>query len=66
MAPPRRPHTIVPDQVLTVESDDLNLMSDQQLIEFAAQHLSLVFAPGTPRTLVLSKIVSSSLVIADA
>jgi len=49
-----------------VESDDLNLMSDQQLIEFAAHHLSLVFAPGSPRTLVLSKIVSSSLVIADA
>lgn len=55
----------MPETVFEVDSDYLNSLPDHQLIEYAGQYLSLVFAPGTPRTLVLQKIISSSLVVAD-
>ena len=51
---------------MEVSSEDLLLLSDQQLIDFADQQLSIVFQPGTPRNVLLSKIIEASLVIADA
>lgn len=65
-ASPRRPHTVVPSAVVEVSSEELLMWTDQQLRDFAELQLSIVFPGGTPRQVMLSKIVAASLVIADA
>lgn len=65
MVPPRRPHTVAPTSIMEVSSDELLALTDQQLMDFADQQLSMVFQPGTSRNVLLSKIIEASLVVAD-
>jgi hypothetical protein len=62
----RRPNTIAPTTYVTLTDDDLQRMSDSQLIEFADRMLGIVVPLGTKRSTILTRIINSSVVVRDS
>lgn len=63
--PIRRPNTVVPTTVMEVSNEYLNSLNDADLISFAENVCGTVFQAGTPRGVVLTKIVNCALAIQD-
>jgi hypothetical protein len=56
----RRPNTTAPTTFLSVDSADLEKLSDEELIEFADTKLGIVIPRGTKRSIILTKIVNAA------
>lgn len=50
---------------MSVTSDQLIVMTDDQLIDFADQYLSIAIKRGTPRTKILTRIVNAAVSAKD-
>lgn len=57
----RRPNTVAPVTVMTMSSEDLVRMTDQELIEFADKTLSIAIPFGTKRTTIMTRIVNAAM-----
>jgi hypothetical protein len=61
----RRPNTNAPSNFITVSSEQLMVLDDKTLLQFADEVLGIRIAPGTKRTTILTRIVNAAVMAKD-
>ena len=61
----RRPNTIAATTFVSLTEADLVRMTEEQLIEFADRILGIVIPLGTKKSIIVTRIVNSSVAVKD-
>jgi hypothetical protein len=61
----RRPNTAKPTEWIALTNEDIDRMSNEELIRFADEILSVPIHPDTPRGKIITKITNAAAVVHD-